>query len=278
MKKFFDSKTEKICGLAAKGLLPHAILIETQDINKDAIKSAIHISKTLLCKSSENIPCGKCTSCKKVELNVHPDVQIISAKQGYKSIRTDDVRELRLDAYLAPNESFYKIYIISDGSLMNEQAQNVLLKILEEPPQRVKFIILCKSRFSMLPTIRSRVQIFDICQDIKESTSSKVKSIVESILSAYISGNNFDVMKASSKLVKDKETFIQVLNEIDFILSDLCIAKAGGNLLCRRDIPCTYSLEKLIKTRDNIVKIKDLLGKNVNNQLALCKLYMDLEN
>lgn len=276
MKKKVDEKVKNLCDLASKGLLPHAVLLETEDIGKEGMKSALYIAKTLVCRSEMDKPCGKCIACKKIDLGAHPDVQIISVKDGYKSIRVDDVRSLRLDAYLAPNESSYKIYIIDDGSLMNEQAQNVLLKILEEPPERVKFIILCQSRFSMLITVRSRVQIFEIGEKDKSNASPKVKEIVYNILTACVDGSDFEITKSTSKLVKDKETFKRALNQLDCILSEMCKSKAKGEISTEYEILNLLSLEKLILMRDSVIEIKGLLDKNVNNQLVVCKLCIKL--
>ena len=276
MKKKLDENIKNLCDLASGGVLPHALLIETENIEKNGIDHALCIAKSLICKSENIKPCENCIACKKVNLRVHPDIQIISPKPGYKSIRVDDIRSVRSDAYLEPNEAPYKVYIISDGSLMNEQAQNMLLKVLEEPPKKVKFIILCQSRFSVLATIRSRVQIIEIKSENKLNISSKTKEIIESIIAACASGHDCEFVKATSKLINNKNMLGPVLNEIEYILSEFYILKAQGKSLSKYEILKDLSLERAFAMRESVAEVKKLFDKNINNQLLICKLCIEL--
>lgn len=275
-KREKDSVIKSLCQLAAVGELAHSILLETEDISKKGLKSALCIAKTLLCHKKGTSPCNTCIACRKIDLGVHPDVKIVSAKPGYKAIRVDDIREIRLDAYLSPNESENKVYIISDGGVINEQAQNVFLKILEEPPQNVKFIIICESKFLMLPTIRSRTQIFELGDEHTAKLSAKIKETIHKILSATAKGNDFAILTATSELVKNKETFGKIIKELYYIVSDICIKRAKNENLQNYPEFNNVSMKKILKIREGIMEIKDMLTKNVNIQLVACELCIKL--
>jgi DNA polymerase-3 subunit delta' len=100
--------------------------------------------------------CNECPSCVKALSENHPDIITITHEKP-NSIGVDDIREqLRDDVAILPYESDYKIYIIPEGEKMTIQAQNALLKTLEEPPAYIVIIILTNNLNAFLPTITSR--------------------------------------------------------------------------------------------------------------------------
>lgn len=101
-------------------------------------------------------PCGRCNSCVSAKSGTNPDIVDVLPQSGHKSIGVPQVRELIKDAYTKPFLSRRKIYIFRDASIITEPAQNALLKILEEPPEYVVFIIIAQNAQSLLNTVRSR--------------------------------------------------------------------------------------------------------------------------
>ena len=110
----------------------------------------------LQCESGESEPCMTCDSCKKVIGKNHPDIITVThEKPG--SISIDEVREQVVhDVDIKPYCSPYKIYIIPDAEMMTVQAQNALLKTIEEPPEYGIIILLTSNMSAILPTIQSR--------------------------------------------------------------------------------------------------------------------------
>lgn len=109
----------------------------------------------LLCEGKDEKPCGVCPSCLKYKGNNHPDVIRVThekAKISVDEIRTQLVGEMQIKPYC----SQYKIFIVDEAELMNEQAQNALLKTLEEPPAYGVIILLSNNINSFLDTILSR--------------------------------------------------------------------------------------------------------------------------
>ena len=92
----------------------------------------------------------------------HPDVLWLAPKEKGKQIPVDEVRSFRREAYVKPNQSPKKVLIIDHCEAMNESGQNAILKVLEEPPEYVVFLMLAESREAMLPTIRSRCVLWEM--------------------------------------------------------------------------------------------------------------------
>ena len=111
---------------------------------------------TLQCEEHGADPCGNCPSCKKALSGNHPDILYVTHEKA-GSVSVDEIREQVVnDIAIRPYESRYKIYIIDDASKMTPQAQNALLKTLEEPPAYAVILLLAENPDALLPTILSR--------------------------------------------------------------------------------------------------------------------------
>lgn len=98
----------------------------------------------------------------KADRGSHPDIILIEPEKGKKQITVDIIRSMRADAFIKPSEAKRKIYIIDKAHLVNENGQNALLTILEQPPSFAVFILLSETREKMLPTVVSRCQVFEM--------------------------------------------------------------------------------------------------------------------
>lgn len=111
---------------------------------------------SLLCEKHTGEPCMECAACKKMLSGNQPDIiRVIHEKP--ESIGVEEIRrQLVDDIYIRPFENKYKIYIVPDASMMTTQAQNALLKTLEEPPEYGVILLLADNMEALLPTIVSR--------------------------------------------------------------------------------------------------------------------------
>lgn len=111
---------------------------------------------TLLCEKGGNEPCMVCHSCKQVLAGSHPDLIYVTHEKP-ASIGVDDIREKINDSIMIrPYSSYYKIYIVDEAEKMTVQAQNALLKTIEEPPAYAVIILITTNQDAFLPTILSR--------------------------------------------------------------------------------------------------------------------------
>ena len=113
------------------------------------------ISAALECTADGDTPCLTCRQCKKVLAGTHPDV-VRMGKRDKKRISVDEARWVKNDLYIRPNEGKKKIYVFPPTHLLGREAQNALLKVMEEPPEYGVFLILTAQAEQLLPTIRSR--------------------------------------------------------------------------------------------------------------------------
>lgn len=114
---------------------------------------AYAFASALLCRRGG---CGECPDCLQVAARSHPDLSVLSTERVIISI--DEVRRLVASSQYSPSVSRYRVMVIEDADRMSERTSNVLLKALEEPPERTVWILCAPSEADLLPTIRSRVR------------------------------------------------------------------------------------------------------------------------
>ena len=103
-------------------------------------------------------PCRRCGPCKKVFSAIHPDVNTIAGAGEGKPVNVEQIRALRTDAHIRPNEGERKIYLLEEADRMNASAQNAMLKLLEEGPKYAAFLLLAENTGGLLQTVRSRCE------------------------------------------------------------------------------------------------------------------------
>ena len=188
---------------------------------------AREFAKAILC-NEENKYCDKCKSCLEFNTNNNPDYGEIIPEGN--SIKIDQIREMQRKILESPIISNKKVYIIDNAHLMTKEAQNALLKTLEEPPDYLAIILISANESNLLSTIISRclalkfsnIQNYQIEQYLKEKY--KLNIIPESIIEA----SNGSIGSAE-KLINTENTYILIENFINNIKNfDLidCLKKA----------------------------------------------------
>lgn len=147
--------------MVESGQVSHAYIIHgEQSSGKDFI--ARIFATALQCERKETAPCGECRSCKQAANGNQPDIIFVQHEKpntiGVEDIRTQIVNDMGIKPYSSP----YKIYIVNEAEKMTPQAQNALLKTLEEPPAYGMIILLTTNVDSFLPTILSRCIVLNM--------------------------------------------------------------------------------------------------------------------
>ncbi len=147
------------------------LLVGPRHVGKGTL--AFNLAQALNCDGPEP-PCGQCRSCQRILEGKHADVISISLDPRIESAVTSnslehkteigikDMLELQRMASLPPYEGKYKVFIIDDAEYLSTEAANALLKILEEPPQRVVWLLLAAEEEHLLPTVISRCQRLEL--------------------------------------------------------------------------------------------------------------------
>lgn len=232
---------------------PHALVIDGEyGTGKKTL--ARLIAQALVCREDES-PCGHCSQCRKATGNIHPDIFEYIPSGKANSFHVDTIRQIIDDAYLKPNESEYKIYILANAECMNASAQNALLKILEEPPEYVIFILTTQAKSSLLSTVLSRSVVITlegvnaddgakyICTADESTDYATAKKAVETF--------NGNIGKAMESLADSKTA------EIITVCSDMCKA-----LVSESEYSLLTKCAAFQKDRDGIVFACELL-KNI---------------
>ena len=178
---------------------------------------------TLQCEAGGTEPCQKCDSCKKALGKNHPDIIMVNhEKPGTISI--DEIREQVIhDVAIKPYSSPHKIYIIPDAEMMTVQAQNALLKTIEEPPEYAVIMLLTENAEVLLPTIRSRCVMMKL-RNIKDQLVKKylmeqmeIPDYKADVCVAFAQGNmGKAIMLANSDYFNEiKEEVVHLLRNID---------------------------------------------------------------
>ncbi len=141
----------------ASSRISHAYIIEGAEGSGKRTLARL-ICAAISCADGER-PCMECISCSKILRDQSPDVITVTAQKGKVQLGVDVIRKVREDAAYAPNDLPRKFYIVPFADTMNDSAQNALLKILEEPPGHVMFMLLSENADNLLSTIRSRAPI-----------------------------------------------------------------------------------------------------------------------
>ncbi len=203
-------------------------------------------AQALLCEKEGAEPCGVCRSCKQVMSGTHPDLITVTHEKpnviGVDDVRNQIVEPLSIKPYSGP----YKIFIMNEGEKMNVQAQNALLKSLEEPPIYAVIMILTTGVDTLLPTIQSRCVLLNM-KPVKD------------------------------ELVKD---YLMKELQIPDYKADICVAFARGNIGQARLLAGSEDFENIVREALSLVKnIRSMTLPEV--MTAVRKLHdynMDAEN
>jgi len=118
---------------------------------------AKELAQAMNCQEHSFPPCLVCSSCKRIEKNIHPDVRCIQ-KENSSYIKIEQIHQLRKEIYLHPFEASYKVFIILNAEDLTPEASNSLLKVLEEPPKDSLVILIASDLRRIFGTIISRCQ------------------------------------------------------------------------------------------------------------------------
>lgn len=136
------------------GRLPHALLfLGPKGVGR--FSTAVTLAKALNClKGEQGDSCDRCVACVKITKGIHPDVHLVSPEGA--TLKIDQIRTLTQEATLRPYEGRRKVFILDQAETMTEQAQNALLKTLEEPPGATVLVLIAPEASALLPPIASR--------------------------------------------------------------------------------------------------------------------------
>ena len=223
LQKEFLKKSQQL------GKIPNAFLfVGKEGIGKKLL--ALEFAKGLLCQKFEPFGCNGCKSCRQINsfiealkkgeedkffyyargddgkkhfaylIGDHPDLAVVIPDGN--QIKIDQIRELQEFVALKPTGKF-KVIIIDQAGKMNPQAQNALLKTLEEPPPGTLFILISTTKGELLPTIVSRCQVLEFKplkpQEVREVLKRLNRDIPKEVENLILEEGSFDLLKVENE-------------------------------------------------------------------------------
>ena len=284
-----EKVVDSLSKLFEGGRFPHALIIEGED---GIGKKTLDLACTLVCRGDDK-PCGECTQCKKAIAGVHPDISEYIPAGGVNSFHVDTVRNIINDAYIQPNEADYKIYILANAHCMNQNAQNALLKILEEPPKYVVFILTTNSKSALLSTVLSRsvcvtlegvdierateyitshtddvdyetakktVETFNgnigkALLSLQDSKTGELVDVCNKLCTALVSSNEYEVLTLCSAFQKDRQGVVFACDLLKNIFRDALFAQNESECISGQEK--SASLLKTSVSRQNLIRLME---------------------
>ena len=152
---------EHLQNALSTGKVSHAYIINGEKSSGKEFIAKV-FAMTLQCEKGAAEPCQECHSCHQALSGNHPDIIFVTHEKP-NSVSVDDIRtQINGDVSIKPYSRPYKVYIVNEAEKMTVQAQNAILKTLEEPPEYVVILLLTTNVNSMLPTILSRCGVLNM--------------------------------------------------------------------------------------------------------------------
>ncbi len=269
-----DNKKLLINSVKSKSVLHSYLFFGVDGIGKKIF--AKEFAKMILCNNKDGIvPCNKCKQCIEFDSNNNPDFFLVEPDGN--SIKIDQIRYIQKTMLEKPIEGSKKVYIINDSHTMTKEAQNCILKTLEEPQDSVVIILIASNENAILPTVKSR------CTKIyfKELNKSEIldyisrnyeENILDNNLLKLCNGSISKVNLVLKKLdvMKQVEHFIsqiQNCNELEFIQNNQLLYDNKDDIYLILDYIYILLFEKIVKenTYVNAMKIVEYTKLKLTN-------------
>ena len=231
---------------------------------------AIEIAQAMVCTAPEGQrPCGVCRDCRKTAEGIHPDVipveRFMEPKDVGGELKVGPIRDLRSDAFIRPNEARSKVYLIENAQNMNPNAQNALLKVLEEGPAYAAFLLMTDRAGALLETIRSRCASIHVGEDDNaDETDAQALGFAELL----VSGDEFqraDFLVRYENAKPDRPALERFLNGLEELLNDAVIGGTTGQFHSpeAQKLAAAKSRKQLLDWAEVVRKGQDMLPFHV---------------
>ncbi len=277
-----NSSVEKTISAAIHSKrFPHAVIIEGGS-SEDRMSLAKKTAAALVCSGGGIVPCFNCGDCRKASADSHADILVYSVEDKPKAFKVDIVREIRNKAYIVPNEAARKVFILENSHTMGNEGQNAILKILEEPPSYINFILLCSSKSGFLPTVLSRATVYNLGETSSEGSHDiPWDDIVEAAKNVAIASaalDDIEIIKAAAVFEKNPKLLKASLPVIQEIYAQTIRKKYSAydeenefsEVVCK--IEPKLSRRALLSLIENTDAIMNSIRLNANHNLTVTAL------
>lgn len=245
--------------------LPHTLVLEGESgLGKRTL--ARILARASVCRSGpDEAPCEHCPSCVRSAAGSHPDVRVITGSGASGQISAESVDRVIADASRKPEEADGRVYVFHAADGLSDAAQNRLLKLIEEPPPGARFFFCVPSAEVLLPTVRSRAQIFTLRAPTLEQAAryvaaktgmeeaeaarlaalhggnigrmlgeggegrtARAAALAAAMAEALVSGTEHDLLKAAAPMLRDRPLALETAGRLKLLFRDACVLKDGA--------------------------------------------------
>jgi DNA polymerase-3 subunit delta' len=247
---------------------------------KETIKKAKELAKTANCKNAPRY-CDECDCCRRMEAGSHPDLFHVFP-DGF-SIKVEKIRDVIMSSHQPPVEAKRKVYVFHEADKMTLEAQNALLKTLEDPPTPLIFLLLSQNLKALLPTVVSRCQILDYSRMNEGKTIPE--DVKEIALEVIIRGIDFSKINLYVQKLTDAEAEAdEIMEFIASVYRDILAIKTKSRAsLKNRDLldelkeKAKLSSQALVKAIEIVYSQIEAVKTKGNETLAWYNLFMGLK-
>ena len=245
---------EALCRAFAEERLPHALILESSPGR--AKELARVLAKAAVCLSEEERPCGVCAACIRAEAGSHPDILTLDGDGNPRAFPVDAIRGVRSAAYVKPNEARCKVFVLLGVQNMSEISQNALLKILEEPPRDVLFLLTTASAAALLPTVRSRAQVFSLGDEELSGDWEKAEQIARAVTAS----GEAELLFLLGDAERDRALLESRMRQFSILLRDALTLRSGGGECLSGRVQAAQALGGGL-TRRSLAEMMDRTGE-----------------
>lgn len=315
LKIYGNEETVRLVGeMVRKKREPHSIVIHGEKgLGKKTL--AKYIAAQLMCERQDGVPCGVCKACRMLANGTHPDFTVVKSNANGNYIVDESIRPIVYDAAIKPNESNIKVYVIPDLDMSvntSVQVQNILLKLIEEPPPHAAVILTARSKEIFLPTVISRVLTLGMvsvkdadsaeflqsnypdaaAREISDAVSAGRGNIgrckeymdkgqfyssvfaAREIAKAAAAGSEYEILKAFAQTDGKKSALREAIYLFSEIVRDSCIFRLEGK---HSELSVSCDKQSALKLSDSLsaaagTRLYDLLCDYIGRIDANCNL------
>jgi len=247
---------------------------------KETVKKAIELAQAANCDQTPSF-CGFCDCCRRISTGSHPD--LFHLFPDGSSIKVEKVRDVIFSASQPPIQGKRKVYVIHEADKMTQEAQNTLLKTLEDPPTAILFLLLAQNLKNLLPTVISRCQILDYSKlnENEKKISDSIKEILlEAISRPDLSKINFYVKQLTEANV-DPDVMMEFMAEV---YRDLLVIKTKSRAPLKNldlldklnELAQNFSPRALVAAIETLYSQIEVIKSRGNESLAWYNLFVGL--
>ncbi len=249
-------------------------------------------------------PCGQCASCRKFEADLHPDFYSLGGPD--QPIKIHEVRKLKQTVMFSPSDSAYKVYLVENAENMTRESANSLLKILEEPPSYVVFILTATQIRRILPTVISRCEYYQLgayareeleeilAKDNQEAFRKEIRKAAEEARGSLerarkiLSEAHYQTLEEKADQLVLQLPYLKLptlldwaeeIGQEEFLEDFLSLLNQGfyEKMLKHREEKDFYGIEKASRSIEIVLATQGKLQTNANRLLALEAMLLEIK-